>query len=83
MINKQVIFFPLPKSKKYRFGVYKNIKRRFIDIVPIMAYIRELFFKYQRSRSSFISSSNFKVNILGKDVLDLYGLVFKVEFNLI
>ena len=31
----------------------------------------------------FISCSNFRINILGKDALDLYGLVFKIEFNLI
>ena len=57
---------------------------KFINIVPIKAYIRKLFFKSRLcSWCSFISCSNFRINILGKDVLDLYGLVFKTEFNLI
>ena len=65
-------------------GVYENIKRQFINIVPIKAYIRKLFFKSRLcSWSGFISCSNFRINILGKDVLDLYGLGFKIEFNLI
>lgn len=65
-------------------STYENIKRQFINIVPIKAYIRELFFKSRLcSWSGFISCSNFRINILGKDVLDLYGLVFKIEFNLI
>ena len=68
----------------FGFGAYENIKRQFINIVPIKAYIKKLFFKSRLcSWSSFISYSNFKINILGKDVLDLYGLVFKIEFNLI
>ena len=55
-----------------------------MNIVPIKAYIRKLFFKSRLcSWSGFISCSNFRINILGKDVLDLYGLVFKIEFNLI
>ena len=66
------------------FGVYKSVKRQFIDIVPIKAYIRNFFFKSRLcSRSSFIACSNFRVNILRKDVLDLYDLVCKVAFNLI
>ena len=66
------------------FGVYENIKRQFINVVPIKAYIRKLFFKSRlRSWSGFVSCSNFRINILGKDALDLYGLVFKIEFNLI
>ena len=66
------------------FGVYENIKRQFINVVPIKAYTRKLFFKSRlRSWSGFISCSNFRINILGKDSLDLYGLVFKIEFNLI
>ena len=42
--------------------------------MPIKAYIRKLFFKSRLcSWSGFISCSNFRINILGKDVLDLYG----------
>ena len=45
-----------------------------MNIVPIKAYIRKLFFKSRFcSWSGFISCSNFRINILGKDVLDLYG----------
>ena len=52
--------------------------------MPIKAYIRKLFFKSRLcSWSGFISCSNFRINILGKDILDLYGLVFKIELNLI
>ena len=64
--------------------VTENIKRQFINVVPINAYIRKLFFKSSlRSWSGFISCSNFRINILGKDALDLYDLVSKIEFNLI
>ena len=45
-----------------------------MNIVPIKAYIRKLFFKSRLcSWSGFISCSNFRINILGKVVLDLYG----------
>ena len=45
-----------------------------MNIVPIKAYIRKLFFKSRFcSWSGFISCSNFRINILGKVVLDLYG----------
>ena len=55
-----------------------------MPIKQIKAYIRKLFFKSRLcSWSGFISCSNFRINILGKDALDLYGLVFKIEFNLI
>ena len=61
----------------------RTLKGIFIDIVPIKAYIRKLFFEsLSCSRSSFISCSNFRINILGKDVLDLYGLmsmIFAIE----